>query len=209
MKVLGVVPARGGSKRAPGKNIADLGGRPLLCWTLETARQSNLFDCVVVTSDDDDILNTAKAYWPWVTLHKRSPLLARDDTPMLPVVQDVYHNYPAEVVVTLQPTSPFRTSEDLLNAYEMLRDSGGDSVFSVTEAPDDLVFQVQHANRLRQLPNIVVPNGALFLITGEALDQGLDWFDGVAYGYRMPKDRSIDIDTALDLEIARMIVEKS
>jgi CMP-N-acetylneuraminic acid synthetase len=81
-------------------------------------------------------------------------------------------------------------------------------VFSVTAAPEDLVFEIGHAQRLRPLVNVVVPNGALFIITGAALERGLSWFDGMAYGYTMPKDRSLDIDTELDLEVARMIASK-
>jgi CMP-N,N'-diacetyllegionaminic acid synthase len=211
--IIGIVPARAGSKRTPGKNLADVCGKPLIAWTLETARKANIFDQVIVTSDSDDILEVAAEYCPEVILHKRPGYLAEDETSMLKVIRDVWVTYrpPAHhawdcTLVTLQPTSPLRRVSDITNSYEMLQDSAGDSVFSVTEAPDDLVFQIQHANRLRQLPDIVVPNGALFLITGEALDDGLDWFNGVAYGYRMPKDRSLDIDTPLDLEIARMVL---
>jgi CMP-N,N'-diacetyllegionaminic acid synthase len=207
MKVLGIVPARGGSKRFPRKNITDLGGKPLIAWTLETAIQSKVFDRLVVSSEDEEIgriVNSiADDIW-W----KRDLKLARDDTPTMPVIMEVFDRYPAEIVVTLQPTSPFRTAEDIIKSVEMLERTRGDSVFSVTDAPADLAFEVGHAQRLRNIPNIVVPNGALFLITGDVLRKGESWFSGIAYGYSMPKDRSLDIDTEMDLEIARMIVSR-
>lgn len=206
MTVLCIVPARGGSKRLPGKNLTDLGGKPLLTWTLEVARQSGIFNHVVVTSDDDDILQVADDFWGSKIGWKRQADLARDDTPMLPVVYNIHQHFHCPVVVTLQPTSPFRTADDIRASYELLMEKQADAVFSVTSAPEDLVFVVGHAQRLRQVPDVVVPNGALFLITGQALDEGRSWFNAdVTYGYPMPKDRSLDIDTPLDMEIARMI----
>ena len=204
MKVIAVIPARGGSRRCPRKNIAQLGPYPLIVWTIKSALECNLFDKVIVTTDDEEIANVAKDYD--VTVWKRDPILARDSTPMLPVVLDVFGAHPADIVVTLQPTSPFRRIEDIKAAYQLLIESKGDSVFSVTEAEEDLVFELGHSKQLRRCPNVVVPNGALFLITGEALNRGESWFSGYAYGYSMPKEQSLDIDTPLDLEIARMIV---
>jgi CMP-N,N'-diacetyllegionaminic acid synthase len=207
MKVLGIIPARGGSRRCPRKNTADLGGKPLIAWTLETAIQSKAFDRLVVSSEDEEIGHLvnkiAEDTW-W----KRNPKFARDDTPTMPVIMEVFDSIEADIVVTLQPTSPFRTVEDIVKSIEMLELTRGDSVFSVTDAPPDLAFEVGHAQRLRNIPNIVVPNGALFLITGDALKRGESWFSGIAYGYPMPKDRSLDIDTEQDLEIARMIVNR-
>jgi len=207
MSVLGVIPARRGSKRLPGKNTLDLGGKPLIVWSIRTAKECSLFDTIVVTSDDPEVLKLAEA--EGVHAHHRLEYLARDDTPMLPVVGDAFDHYPVDdAVILLQPTSPFRQPRDIEGAYRLLKHTKADSVFSTSRPPDDLVFQVGHAQRLRQLPDIVVPNGALFLITAEALQAGRSWFDGEAYGYLMPKDRSIDIDTPLDFEIAKMIVAK-
>lgn len=210
MTVLGVVPARGGSKRLPRKNIAFLGGKPLIVWTLRAARASNALDRVIVTTDDLEIANVIQMYneeeGDNVFVWMRPSQLARDETPMLPVILNVYNSNPADIIVTLQPTSPFRKPEAIATAISLLRSTKADSVFSVTEAPDDLAFEVGHANRLRKLPNVVVPNGSLFLITGEALERGESWFSGLAYGYSMPKDESLDIDTQLDLEIAKMIL---
>lgn len=203
MSVLCVIPARKGSKRIPNKNIVNLGGKPLIMWSIETAKACPLFNQVVVTSDDPSILRLADANE--VVAHHRQDYLARDDTGMLPVVNDVVAHFPADLVCLLQPTSPFRTPEDIEGSLALLKKTNADSVFSTTKAPDELVFQVGWAQRLHTLPNIVFPNGSIFWITNEALEKGLSWFDGECYGYPMPKERSIDIDTPLDLELAKLI----
>jgi CMP-N-acetylneuraminic acid synthetase len=179
----------------------------LVVWSILTAKACEFIDTIVVTSDDLEVMRLAME--EGVEAHYRPEYLAHDDTPMLPVITDVFAHYPVtDCVVLLQPTSPFREVHDIESAYRLLKDTNADSVFSTSAAPDDLVFQVGHAKRLRQLPDIVVPNGSLFLITVGALQAGLSWFDGEAYGYSMPKDRSIDIDTPLDFEIAKMIAAR-
>ena len=204
MKILGVIPARGGSKRVPRKNMAIVGGKPLIKWTIEAAEQSGVLDQIVVTTEDPEIGNVFPQYW-----HKRPISLAQDNTPTLPVIQEVFEHYKADVVVTLQPTSPFRTAEDIKQAIELLQHTKGDSVISVTEAPSDLAFEVGFANRLRTVPKIVIPNGAIYILTGEALLRGETWYSGVVYGYSMPKERSLYIDNGQDLEIARYIANNN
>jgi CMP-N-acetylneuraminic acid synthetase len=208
MKILGVIPARGGSKRLPRKNIADLGGKPLIAWTIEAARISKVFDRLVVSTEDEEIAGAAIRYGAdW---HHREPQLAKDTTPTLPVIVDVFEKNPADIIVTLQCTSPFRTAEDIRNAIDMFIKNNADSLISVCEAPNDLAYEVGFANRLRNVPNIVVPNGAIYAITGDALSKGESWFTvPVTYGFVMPKTRSLDIDNGQDLEIARMIVAKN
>jgi CMP-N,N'-diacetyllegionaminic acid synthase len=203
-RVLGIVPARGGSKRLPRKNLAEVRGKPLIHLALQQATDSGIFDRLVVSTDDPDIARCANSFSPGIA-HKRPDSLARDDTPMLPVVTDALDHFPAEIAVLLQPTSPLRTSQDIRAAYNLLAETKGDSVFSVTAAEEDLVFEVGWAKRVRSVPSVVVPNGAIYIITRDALERGENWYTGLAYGYIMPKDRSLDIDTALDLEIARMV----
>jgi CMP-N,N'-diacetyllegionaminic acid synthase len=201
MKVLGVIPARGGSKRLPRKNLADLGGKPLVRWTLDAAIQSNVFDHLWVSTEDEEIGNLVGEYW-W----KRPPELAKDTTPTMPVILDVLARHNVDVIVTLQPTSPFRTADDIKNSLALLNNYEADSVISTTEAPKDLAFQARWANRLEALPNIVVPNGAIYILTNKAIQRGETWYSGRLYGFPMPKDRSLDIDTELDLELARHLV---
>jgi len=201
MKVLGVIPARGGSKRLPKKNLLELGGKPLVKWTLDTAIQSGVFDHLYVSTEDHEIGAVAGEYW-W----KRTSELAKDTSSTMSVLLDIVSRHNVDVTCILQPTSPFRTVEDIKNSLSMLKEYQADSVISTTDAPSDLAFQVRWANRLESLPNIVVPNGALYWLTTKALDRGETWYSGRVYGYPMPKDRSIDIDTEADLEIARHLL---
>jgi|HubBroStandDraft_1064217.scaffolds.fasta_scaffold366935_2 CMP-N,N'-diacetyllegionaminic acid synthase len=205
MKIVGIVPARGGSRRLPRKNIADLGGKPLLQWTLEAAQASGIFDKVWVSTEDQEIGTIAHILQPDCWWH-RNPKLALDDTPSLAVVKEIAEQTYGDVFILLQPTSPFRSAEDICKAFALL--GNGDSVISVTQAPSDLAYEIGFAQRLRNVPNIVVPNGALYLQTRDALERGETWTSGVAYAYSMPKERSLDIDNGQDLEVARMLVSK-
>lgn len=207
MKTIALIPARGGSKRCPGKNIADLDGRPLIEWSIAVAKASDLFDIIAVTTEDPLIAMAAcKAD---AKLLNRPLELGRDDTPMLPVVHDAVTQLgnPDGVVVLLQPTSPFRSVHDIDACLALWRKSKADAVVSVTEAPDDLVFEVGHAGRMRPSKNVVVPNGAVYVITTEALNRGHNWYSGITVAYKMPRDRSLDIDTPADLAMARAFVK--
>jgi CMP-N-acetylneuraminic acid synthetase len=206
MKVLGVIPARGGSKRLPNKNISDLGGHPLIAWTISVAQKSGVFDKIVVSTDSDDIETIAVKYG--VEVLRRPPDLSKDDTPTYPVIKHVFEKYPYDVVVTLQCTSPFRLPSDITEALELLKTTNGHSVVSVIPGPSDLAFEVGHAKRLRNIPKIMICNGALYLLTRKAIETDIGWYDGVLYGYEMPKERSLDIDTMQDLYLATHLVEK-
>ncbi len=206
MTILGLIPARAGSQRLPRKNTADLGGVPLIEWTINAAINSELFDTIAVSTDDNEIAAIAEDTGCLVI--DRPSELSSSETEMLPVVKHARVICPADVIILLQPTSPFRSAEDINLAYEQLRTFKADSVISVSPAPRALAFEVGHASRLREAKNIVVPNGALYLITKEHLDTGGDWYDGLVYSYLMPKERSLDIDTQFDLDVARMMVEK-
>jgi N-acylneuraminate cytidylyltransferase len=139
-KILAAIPARGGSKGIPGKNLRPLGGKPLLTRAIELARAAGVFGRVLVTTDSEAMAALARqagAEAPFL----RPADLARDDTPMLPVVQHAVRYVMAEgwspdIVVLLQPTAPFRRVDDLGHALDLLQSSpGADSVVSVEEIP--------------------------------------------------------------------------
>lgn len=206
MKIIGLIPARGGSKRVERKNIADLGGRPLIAWTIEAARTSEALSDVWLSSEDQQICCIGHEYGANPIVRPAS--LANDRTPSIDVVRDAFDRLAnVDAIMLLQPTSPFRTAADINAAADML--GTGDAVVSVTDAPDDLVFELGHANRLRPFQRLVQCNGAIYLLTRSAFERGLDWYSGISYAYRMPKERSLDIDTPMDLDIARMIISKS
>lgn len=204
--ILGLIPARGGSQRLPRKNLVDLGGRPLLAWTVEEAYKAISIGAIVVSTEDPEIATFAKSLS--CSTINRPPQLATDDSQMLPVLHHAVRECGnPDVIVLLQPTSPFRTAQDIEEALALFKARNADAVVSVTSAPDDHVFEVGHAGRMRKSTNVVVPNGAIYIISTEALLQGHNWYDGVTYAYEMPRERSIDIDTSVDLAMARAALE--
>jgi CMP-N,N'-diacetyllegionaminic acid synthase len=175
--------------------------------SIDAAQRSAAFDDLVVSTDDNEIAAIAAARNCKVV--RRPPELSQSDTEMLPVVQHAFEQYRADIIVLLQPTSPFRTATDINSAIKLHTDKEGDSVISVTEAPKNNVFEIGHAARLHPARReVVVPNGAIYLITAEHLLNKGDWYSGIAYAYKMPKERSIDIDTKIDFEYARLLVKQ-
>lgn len=213
MRALAIIPARGGSKRLPGKNMETIGGFTLVEHAIRHARDAKLIDNrnIVVTSDDKRTLDLAKQRG--VRTCVRPDNLSQGDGVVMRVTENAYSAFldiaqvSIDVVVWLQPTSPLRTGADIDGALEMMQRTNADSVVSVTEGADDLAYQVRHAGRLQTIPNVVVCNGAVFALRVSAMLAGKDYFSGEMYGYPMPKDRSIDIDTQQDLEIARRLMQ--
>jgi len=220
MTPLAIIPARSGSKRLVGKNLSVIGRKTLIEWAIDSAIDSCMFprkDRIVLSSDDPGMIKLGN--WAGILTLQRGTSLAQDDTPMMDVVRAVVRHLDGDdfdSVVLLQPTSPMRTGEDIATAMRLLSATGGDAVISVTEADlDGAVFEIGHAGRLRAVESehrrsMVQPNGAIFAITRAALKRGEDWWRApLVYAYSMPKARSVDIDTAADLEMARAIMENA
>src|SRR6266508_3958828 len=132
MEVVALVPARGGSKGIPRKNLAPLAGKALIRWTIDAARAAETVTRVVVSTDDDEIATEAHD----VDVLRRPSELAADDTPMLAVIRHALsHIEPCDVLVLLQPTSPLRRAEHVDGAVRLLLETGADSVVSVVEVP--------------------------------------------------------------------------
>ena len=208
MRTLGLIPARAGSVRLPRKNVAQIGNRSLVEIAADCGIAAGL-DLVCVSTDDSEIMAMLGGRVE-IEIIPRPSLLAHADTAMLPVVHHAvrYLNQAFDAIVLLQPTSPLRTADDVTACLTMLRETGGDAVVSVTDGADDVAFHVRFAHRLEKIPDIVVPNGAVYVLRTSALEQGHDWFSGVTYAYRMPKDRSVDIDTQADLDFARFVYDR-
>jgi CMP-N-acetylneuraminic acid synthetase len=140
--VLGIVPARGGSKGVPGKNLRLLAGRTLLDYTATAASQSGVIDRVVLSTDSDEIADVGRRAGMEVPF-MRPASLAQDDTPMLPVIQHVIttlteSGWTPDVIVLLQPTSPLRRPWHIRDAVTTLRETKADSVVTVVELPRHL-----------------------------------------------------------------------
>lgn len=198
---LGLIPARAGSERLPGKNTIDLGGKPLIAWTIKAAQESAMFDRLVVSTDDHGTAAVAATYGCDVI--ERPKELSQADSASIPVLLHAQSQIHCDRICLLQPTSPFRSPEDIATAFHLLVHNNADAVVSVARAPADVCFDIGFGCRLRPKPNVVVCNGALYLITTEHLLNRGDWYNGVSYAYLMPQNRSLDIDTKADLERAR------
>jgi CMP-N-acetylneuraminic acid synthetase len=142
MLVLGLVPARGGSKGVPGKNVRPLAGHTLLEYTARAARESGVLDRVILSTDSLEIADAGRRAGLEVPF-LRPAALAADDTPMVPVIEHALgeiarHGWSPDIVVLLQPTSPLRRPDHIRDAVAMLRETGADSVVTVVELPRHL-----------------------------------------------------------------------
>lgn len=220
MRVLGLVPARGGSRRVADKNLAMLGGRTLVRRALDTALAAGCFATVALSSDDDAIL--AEAEGLDVVAVRRPPELASDTARTLDAV---LHALDAlgetyDAVGIIQCTSPFTAPEDLAGAVAMLERTESGSVVSVgpvEAALHPLKVKVLEGDRLRpwladdrmtpshELPQLWVRNGSVYLTRVEVLRRGEILDDKDQRAYVMPPERSHDIDTPTDLAFARFM----
>jgi CMP-N-acetylneuraminic acid synthetase len=158
--VLGIVPARGGSKGLPGKNVRPLAGQPLLAYAARVAKESGVLDRVILSTDSDEIADVGRQAGLEVPF-MRPASLAADDTPMAPVLMHAVETlagagWLAEVIVLLQPTSPLRRPEHIRDAVRLLRESGASAVATVVELPrhlsPDYVMKIDGGRLMPFLP---------------------------------------------------------
>jgi CMP-N,N'-diacetyllegionaminic acid synthase len=224
MRVLGLVPARGGSKRAPRKNLARLGDTTLVRRALETALAAGCFDLIVLSSEDEEI--RAEARGLDVLALRRPAELAADTV----LVRDVALHALREAedrsgrfdaVAILQCTSPFTAPEDVVGTVALLERTGAGSVVTVTRveaAHHPLKLKRLEGDRLlpyleddrltpsHELPPLWVRNGSVYAFRRDVVERGLEADD--VRGYEMPTERSFDIDTERDVAFAEFLVER-
>ncbi len=222
-KVLGLITARGGSKRLPRKNVLSAGGKPLVVWTVEAALAARSVGRVVLSTDDDEIVAVAKSAGCEVPF-RRPPNLADDMTSSMDVVLHALDQLPAfDYIVLLQPTSPLRTSEDIDSAFALMLKSGAPSCVSVTEVDQSpyWMYRVMKKNRLQRLlpsiegcvrrqdlPPIYALNGAIYIARIDWIKKTRSFIGDETIAYQMPRERSLDIDTHDDFMAFREMVEK-
>lgn len=228
MKILGIIPARGGSKGIPGKNIKPLAGKPLIAFTIEVASQSALSD-VIVTTDDADIMEIAIQYGAKVPFIRPAEL-ASDTSKSIDVSLHAMHAMEAldnsiyDAIMLLQPTAPFRTMEDINACIALLNNNvNADSVISVVDVKAhhparmkflengmliDPPFCEAYENQNRQeLQAMYIRNGAIYLTRRETLLQH-SYKGAKCLAYVMPEIRSANIDTLHDFELAEWTYNK-
>lgn len=223
MGILAVIPARGGSKGVPRKNLRSLQGKPLLAWTIEAAKACGLVDRVVVSTEDPEIEKAAKDFGAEVPFLRPADL-ATDTALTLPVVQHAVREiekdgFHADLVLLLQPTTPLRTTTDIEAALRLQRETDCDCVVSVVDVggnhpnrmkkllPDgklvNFVDQGFEDMRPRQLlPPVYIREGSIYLAKRAiVMDQG-SMVGGDVRGIVIPPERAVNIDTMDDFERA-------
>jgi N-acylneuraminate cytidylyltransferase/CMP-N,N'-diacetyllegionaminic acid synthase len=220
LQILALIPARGGSKGIPGKNIRPLGGNPLLVHTFEAARKSRVFDRIILSTDDPAIADVAAQYGldtPFI----RPAHLADDRSSVVAATEHALNwladnqCYSPTFVMLLQPTSPFRSAEDIRQCASMLNEQDTDAVISVspcTQHPALLkkITAEGHLQPLQESPParrqdfspLYALNGAIYLVRTSVLRAQRTWCPANARAYIMPRERSLDIDEPLDFEFA-------
>jgi N-acylneuraminate cytidylyltransferase/CMP-N,N'-diacetyllegionaminic acid synthase len=224
-KVLGIIPARGGSKGLLRKNIRDLAGKPLIAWTIETALKSGSFDRIIVNTDDPEIAAVGEKYGAQIPF-LRPAELASDQAKGIDVVLHTINWYEArgecfDLLALLQPTSPLRNAFDIQEAVKLFIKKSAQSVVSVCESEhsplwmntigDDLSMknfltkEISNTNR-QGLKTYYRLNGAIYIADWNYLKENGSFLGEDTYAYIMPQERSIDIDSDMDLKLAEFLL---
>lgn len=222
MKLLALIPARGGSKGIPRKNIRTFCGKPLLQWSIDAALPAACVDHVVVSTDDPAIAEVAKAAGAEVPF-LRPAELATDSAPGIAPVLHALELLPQVTdVLLLQPTSPLRTSADIEAIAALRQQAGRESAVSITPSAKHpaWMYSLRQGQRLepllqldvvhcrQQLSPAYVLNGALYLASRAFLLREQAFIAPDTLGYVMPAERSVDIDTLLDWQWAEFLMEQ-
>jgi CMP-N,N'-diacetyllegionaminic acid synthase len=226
MFVLGIIPARGGSKRVARKNVRRLAGKPLVSWAIEAGRHAQRVDRLVVSSDDDEVLDIAAKYDRRLPL-RRPPELSTDTSLAIEYIRHAIQTLETaqspriDAVVVIQPSSPLTLACDIDSTIDLLHASGADSAVSVVELRHDLhpaKLKRMQGDRLlpyyedeqgkmasHELPRVFVRNCSVYASKRAAIDAGRIIGDDCR-GFIMPRERSVDINDELDFAFTEFLV---
>ena len=228
MYILGIIPARGGSKSVSKKNIRLLAGKPLIAYTIETAQKCKILNRIVISTDDVEIAEVAKEYGgeaPFI----RSKDLSLDDTPMIPVLQHAVsfieekEKIHVDVVVLLDPTSPFRGAEDIEACIQKLERENADSVVTVCEVEHNPYFVMMELcdnklvpliksdeviTRRQDAPEVYRLNAAVYAVKRDVLMNTNKIITDNTMAIIMSQELSTHIDHVVDFEFAEYLMEK-
>jgi len=223
-KVLAIIPARGGSKGVPRKNLRHVGGKPLIGWAIEASHASKYIDRTIISSEDSEILEVARSYGCEVPFIRPAEL-SQDDTPgMAPILHAIDQLPGYDLVVVLQPTSPLRSTEEIDAAIALCISKNAASCVSVTYADKHPLWMYQMTEdhlihpiiagqsmitRRQDLPDAYILNGAVYVATTNHLLLHKNFLTEDTIGFVMPKESSIDVDTELDLFIVDSIIKRN
>jgi len=218
---IAIIPARGGSKRLPGKNIKLLADKPLIAWTIEAALESNVFDHVFVSTDSDEIAQVSKAFGAEVPF-LRPMELATDNATTNDVVTHLVewfeeeHHKEVTTIAILQPTSPLRNAQNIQEAFEVMKGKHAKAVISVCELEHPIQFcnklgsdgsmdgfiKQDNIKRTQDLEPYYRLNGAIYIFLRSYVSKLSKLYSEGTYSYLMSRSSSIDIDTLDDFILA-------
>lgn len=220
-----LIPARGGSKRLPRKNIADFLGRPIIAYTIEAARASGLFSRIAVSTEDREIARIARDQGTeW---HERPVALAGDSARLIDVCLGFLEDEERAgrrygTLGCLLPTAPLRGADDVRGVHDLLEPGACEFAMAVTtydlpplqalrRTPDGFLEPMwpEFVNlRSQEAPSLVVDNGSTYFATIGALRRERTFYGPRLRGHLMPRERSVDIDEPFDLELARALAQR-
>jgi CMP-N-acetylneuraminic acid synthetase len=220
--LIAIIPARGGSRRIPRKNISDFAGKPMLSWTVDAARQSTLFGRVLVSTDDTEIAEVARrcgAEVPFLRNHAADDFASATEATLAALEQSEAHwDEQYEMVVQLMPNCPLRSAADIVDAITRFRTSGAESLVSCfrygwmnpwwahrldAQGHPQALFPVAMTRRSQDLDALYCPSGAVWIANTKALKKSRSFYGKDCVFYPMPWSAAIDIDDAEDLKMAK------
>lgn len=221
-----IIPARGGSRGIPDKNIIDINGKPLISYVINAVKKSNICDRIVVTTDSEEIAKVAKEYGADVPF-LRPKYLATDesltgDTVVHALKYIEKNDKKYDYVCYIQPTSPLLTSQDIQNSINLLFDKKADMVVSVGESPIN-IYWAKHISQDLSMKNFAINvcetnkqlfddtyflNGALYIGKWDIFYEKKNYYDQKTYAYTMPYERSIDLDNFFDLKLIKFLLKE-
>ncbi len=226
MKIVCIIPARGGSKGIPGKNIKMFLDKPLIAHTIEQAKNSGLIDRIIVSTEDKKIADISKKYGAEVPFFRPKSLAQDRSSTMDALAHAVARiekdGYPFDIMILLHATAPLRSVEDINNCIELLFKKKASNVFSVSEAHRNPYFNMievvrgrvglvrtGHFTSRQQAPRIYDMNASIYVWWKDVFMSQKKLFMKNTHIYIMPKERSIDIDSEMDFRIAGFLAKTS
>ncbi|MBT3464040.1 acylneuraminate cytidylyltransferase family protein [archaeon] len=223
-KIISIIPARGGSKRIPRKNVIDLCGKPLIAYSIEQSLQSKYIDETYVSTEDAEIKEVSLKFGAKII--DRPIKLAQDESKSIDVMKHALeylenNNNAPGIVILLQPTSPLRLVEDVDKAIETFMEKDADTLESLSECLEHPSYMFKKGIKYMipldkkglektriELPQYYVENGSIFILKYLFIKNEKTFYSNKHTGFILPRERSIDIDNEIDLKIAKLILEK-
>ena len=221
MSTIALIPARGGSKGIPRKNIKLFNSKPLIYWSIKAAFESEFIDRVVVSTEDEEIAEIAKIYSAEVPFLRPKEFAMDESSGMDPVIHALEELPDVKDIILLQPTSPLRQSVHINDIFKFRKKFNANSAVSISLSKKPIIYKLNNKFQIKPTSEKIKPlprqkltdlynlNGALYLSTRDSILQNKSFISNTTVGYIMPEKFSIDIDTQLDWDFAEYLMKKS